>query len=168
MSKIKENKPTLKSGYKQGYYKLINSEKYIGDPTKIIFRSSWEQRFCRYCDLSLDVICWASEPIGIPYRTIFDKPEHPGHLYYVDFFMRVKQSEDVTVDYIVEVKPESALQKPVLNGQKPSINQIAAHNEQLKKWIINKSKFDAAKEYARKMGYVFVVITEKFLYNKGV
>jgi hypothetical protein len=82
--------------------------------------------------------------------------------------MRVKKSEDVTVDYIVEVKPESVLQKPVLNGQKPSINQIAAHNEQLKKWIINKSKFDAAKEYARKMGYVFVVITEKFLYNKGV
>jgi hypothetical protein len=82
--------------------------------------------------------------------------------------MRVKKSEDVTVDYIVEVKPESVLQKPVLNGQKPSINQITAHNEQLKKWIINKSKFDAAKEYARKMGYVFVVITEKFLYNKGV
>jgi len=104
----------------------------------------------------------------IPYRTPFDKPEHKGHLYYVDFFMRVKKSDDVTVDYMVEVKPESILTKPNLTGQKPSIQQIAAHNDQLKKWIINKSKFDAAKEYARKMGYVFIVVTEKFLYQKGV
>ncbi len=168
MSKIKENKPTLKSKYKQGYYKLNNTEKYIGDPTKIIYRSSWEHRFCCYCDLSPDIICWSSEPIGIPYRTPFDKPEHKGHLYYVDFFVRVKKSDDVTVDYMVEVKPESILTKPNLTGQKPSIQQIAAHNDQLKKWIINKSKFDAAKEYARKMGYVFIVVTEKFLYQKGV
>ena len=28
--------------YKQGKYILINKEKYLGDPTNIIYRSSWE------------------------------------------------------------------------------------------------------------------------------
>ncbi|MFM2010951.1 MAG: hypothetical protein RLZZ479_1342, partial [Bacteroidota bacterium] len=39
---IKNNKPSKKSTYRQGYYVLNNPDKYIGDPTKIIYRSSWE------------------------------------------------------------------------------------------------------------------------------
>ena len=37
------HKPDLNSKkYKQGYYKVQNKEKYIGNPNLVIYRSSWE------------------------------------------------------------------------------------------------------------------------------
>ena len=45
--------PTAKT--KQGYYKAKNPDKYIGDTELIIFRSSWEFGFCKYCDMSICV-----------------------------------------------------------------------------------------------------------------
>ena len=165
---IKNHKPSAKSVYKQGYYVLQNPEKYVGDTTKIIYRSSWEYRFCRYCDLTADITCWSSEPIGIPYHTPFDKPSSRPHTYYVDFFMRVKYSDTETADYIIEVKPQSSVDKPGKLSNTASTKQIKAHNDRTKLWVVNQSKWNAAILYAQKMGYQFQVITEEFLYNKGV
>ena len=36
-------------------YKLKNIEKYIGDPDKIICRSSWERKVCKYLDENIKV-----------------------------------------------------------------------------------------------------------------
>ena len=52
---------------KQGYYSVINIDKYIGDPNLVIYRSSWEFAFCKYCDNAPSVLRWSSEPISIPY-----------------------------------------------------------------------------------------------------
>ena len=45
----------------KGRYKPINPNKYQGDPTNIIYRSSWELKFMRFCDLRDDVVQWQSE-----------------------------------------------------------------------------------------------------------
>jgi hypothetical protein len=159
---IKANKPTAKSGYRQGYYKLQNPEKYIGDPTKIIYRSSWENRFCKYCDLTAEVKKWSSEPVGIKYISPIDNREHT---YYVDFYMRVEK-EDGPVDYLAEVKPRASLVQPVLEGIKITTKKLHNYNYELKTWLINRSKFAAAQHYANARGYKFIVVTEDFLFNK--
>ena len=46
---IKKVKPTSKSGFKQGYYKPKYPQKYRGEGP-IIYRSSWERKFCYWCD----------------------------------------------------------------------------------------------------------------------
>ena len=51
----------------QGYYKVQHPEKYIGDPNLVIYRSSWEASFCRWCDFSPSILRWSSEPIKVPY-----------------------------------------------------------------------------------------------------
>ena len=43
--------PTAKT--KQGYYRIANKEKYIGDPELVIYRSSWEFGFCKYFKIAI-------------------------------------------------------------------------------------------------------------------
>ena len=160
---IKANKPSAKSGYRQGYYSLANPDKYVGDPTKIIYRSSWEHRFCRYCDLTAEVTKWSSEPIGVKYINPIDSRQHT---YYVDFYMRVEK-EDGPVDYLVEVKPSASLVRPVLEGVKMTTKKLTNYNYELKTWLINRSKFSAAQIFADKVGYKFIIVTEDFLFGKA-
>jgi hypothetical protein len=162
MAGIKSNKPTHKSKYRQGYYKLSDPEKYIGDPTKIIYRSSWEYRFCVYCDTNEKVEKWSSEPLGIKYMSPIDGKEHT---YYIDFYMRVVEEESVN-DYLVEVKPSASLIKPILEGKKITTNKIKNYNHALQTWIVNRAKFAAAKHFAEGRGYKFIIVTEEFLFNK--
>lgn len=161
MSDIKSNKPTHKSGYRQGYYTLTNPDKYIGDPRKIIYRSSWEYRFCRYCDTSLSVSKWSSEPIGVKYISPID---HKEHTYYVDFYMRIMEG-DTPIDCFVEVKPKASLEMPILEGKNVTTKKLKNYNYALKTYIINRAKFAAAKAYAEGRGYKFIVVTEDFLFK---
>jgi hypothetical protein len=39
----------------QGMYQPRNPKKYKGDPSKIVFRSSWERLFMEWLDLNPDV-----------------------------------------------------------------------------------------------------------------
>jgi hypothetical protein len=162
MSGIKSNKPTSKSGFIQGYYKLDNPEKYIGDPEKIIYRSSWEFRFCKYCDHTADVLKWSSEPVGIPYLHPLDNRMHT---YYVDYYMRLKKANSYE-DVFAEVKPKASLQKPLLEGQKITTKKLKHYNNALKTWLINRAKFAAAKQFAELKGSRFILVTEEFLFGK--
>ena len=56
-----------KSRYYPSYPK-----KYKGNPNNIICRSSWERKFCRYCDLNEQVLEWGSEEFYIPYISPVD------------------------------------------------------------------------------------------------
>ena len=46
---IKNNKPRKKSKYAQGYFPINECKKYVGYGP-IIYRSSWERKFCFYCE----------------------------------------------------------------------------------------------------------------------
>ncbi len=157
---IKNLVPRKGAEYRQGYYKLINPSKYIGDPEKIIFRSSWEKKFATYCDLNERVISWSSEPFPIPYFNPIDNVTRP---YNVDFYVKVQNGEGYS-EYIVEVKPSRQLKRPVQPTGKVSPKRLESYNNAMKTYIVNAHKFQAAKEFAKGRGWQFVVVTENFIF----
>ena len=159
---IKDLKPAPGRFY-NGYYKPTNLKKYIGDPLKIIYRSSWERAFCKFCDNSDLVEKWSSEPFPIKYYSPIDKLIHE---YNIDFYMRFVHDNGQIESYLVEIKPKHKLQKPV-PPQKATTRLIGMYNEQCKEYIINCAKFSAAKAFAAKVGYKFIVVTEDFLFGAG-
>ena len=62
-----------------------NPNKYSGDPTNIIMRSSWETKFANWCDMNPSVVTWKSEETIIPYRC---QTDNRIHRYFVDFQIR--------------------------------------------------------------------------------
>lgn len=149
---IKNLKPNAFAPTEQGYYKVQNIEKYKGNPNNIIYRSSYEKRMCQICDLSNQIIRWSSEPIAITYQSLVDGRNH---LYWVDFWLKLKDEKE----YIVEVKPEAKLKKP-----KKSKN-IISYNYRLKEYLINMSKFKAASVFAQQIGMNFIIADENFLFK---
>lgn len=146
---------------RQGYFRPVNVEKYIGDSSKIIFRSSWEFKFLKWCDLSPTIVKYSSEPLGIPYLNPLDKK---GHIYYIDFYVKVKKTDGTTEDYLVEVKPTKyvvAPKKPDRMTDKATANYVYA----AKQYIVNQAKFEAAKNFASQKGIKFGIITENFLFK---
>ena len=49
---------------KQGYFTPQNPDKYKGDITKIIYRSSWELKFLVYCDNTMSIQYRKPPPVG--------------------------------------------------------------------------------------------------------
>ena len=60
----------------KGKYIPVNIAKYRGDYRNIIYRSSWELKFMKYCDMSPSIMEWGSEEIVIPYRSPLDGRVH--------------------------------------------------------------------------------------------
>lgn len=163
--------PNRKNKYRSGNYSLINENKYISDPTKIIYRSGLEYKFCIFLDKNPKVIKWGSEIIGVPY-TIFDYKleKNTNHTYYVDYYAEIENSNSPTgMDRLmVEVKPEAeyiALLKntPPMKPKNITAKSLETWEYNLKMFMINKAKWIAAQNYARLKHMQFVVVTEKVL-----
>ena len=159
---IKNLVPRKNGQYKQGYYSLINPLKYLGDPNKIIFRSSYEKKFAVYCDTNERILSWSSEPVQIPYFHPIDQVVRP---YNVDFYIKLKEAEDKFSQYIIEVKPARQLIKPNAPTGRINEKKMNSYNNALKSYLINMTKFAAAKTYAENRGWKFLIVTEQFLFN---
>lgn len=138
--------------YHQGIFKPINPQKYEGDVTNIIYRSSWELRFLRWCDNNPGIISYSSEETIIPYRCGTDNRLHR---YFVDFKIKVKTKDGRTQTYLVEVKPKGQTQPPKYPGK-----QTKRYLTEAMTFIKNQSKWEAAEEYCKQRGWIFKVITE--------
>lgn len=79
-----------KQKFIQGLYKPRHPEKYKGDVSNIVYRSSWELQFMNFCDSSPAVIEWSSEEIAIPYVKPTDNKVHH---YFLDFWMKYLSDE---------------------------------------------------------------------------
>ena len=44
-------------------FKPSNPQKYQGDPENIICRSSWERKFCNYCDTNPNILKWCRQEL---------------------------------------------------------------------------------------------------------
>lgn len=158
--KIQDFLKPRNGSYRQGYFKPANPEKYIGDRAPI-FRSSWEFKFLKWCDLSPTVIKYASEPVGIKFINPLDKR---GHIYYVDFYIIVQDAEGREHKYLVEVKPNKFIvppKRPERMTDKATANYVYAS----KQYIVNQAKFEAARNFAAQKGVKFGIITENFLFK---
>lgn len=133
-------------------YKPLFPEKYAGDPTNVVMRSSWETRFANWCDKNPAVVKWSSEETVVPYRCPTDDRLHR---YFVDFKIQIKNKDGALKTYLIEVKPAKQTQPPVYPGRNTQryITESMA-------FIKNQAKWKAAIEYAKDRGYEFKIITE--------
>lgn len=127
-------------------------EKYTGDPTNIIMRSSWETRFASWCDKNPSIVKWSSEETIIPYRCPTDNLLHR---YFVDFKIQVKTKEGTLKTFLVEVKPQYQTVPPVFPGKR-----TRRYLTESMTFIKNQAKWAAAREYAKDRGWEFKIITE--------
>ena len=141
----------MKMPYKTKY-KIQNASKYIGDPTKIICRSLWERRVCRYLDENKNVLQWGSEELSIPYYSPVDKKMHK---YYPDFIAEIKKSNGNVTTYIIEVKPKRQTKPPLRKKQKEK-----TYIQECLSYSINKEKWSSAKQICKKKGWIFLILTE--------
>ena len=137
--------------YKQGKFRPRFPQKYKGDPTNIIYRSSYELKFMNYCDLNESVREWRSEEFFIPYVSPIDNKVHR---YFPDFFIKYKERI-----ILVEIKPQKDLKMPEQNPKK----RTKSWAYRVKTWAINQAKWKAAKEFCEDRMWEFKIFTEKEL-----
>lgn len=139
--------------YSQGEFKPKNINKYRGS-FPIVYRSGLELKVMRWFDNNSNVISWGSESVIIPYFSPIDEKTHR---YFVDFIVNLKTKEGDTKKLLIEVKPFKQTIKPVLSIYKKPTTLMYEN----KQYILNQVKWEAAKEWAKKKGYEFLVLTEK-------
>jgi hypothetical protein len=144
------------SKYRQGKFRPQNPKKYGGDPTNIVYRSSYELKFMQYCDLTESVNTWKSEEFWIPYRSPIDNKVHR---YFPDFFVKYKDKDGNTRTLVVEIKPAKDLLMPDTNPKRRTKSWAYS----VKTWSINQAKWNAAKEWCADHNYEFRIFTEKEL-----
>ena len=145
----------MSTKYYQGKYTPKNPSKYRGDPTIIIYRSSWELKFMNWCDQNPSVIEWVSEETIIPYICPTDNRPHR---YFVDFKIKIKNKDNQIKTYLVEIKPDAQTRPP----SKPKKN-TKRYIQEVMTWGKNEAKWKAATTYCKDRGYEFIIITENEL-----
>ena len=140
---------------KTGLYKPNNPKKYKGNPTTIVYRSSWEQKFMKFCDRTNSIIEWGSEEYIIPYRCPTDGKRHR---YYPDFYIKVREKSGKISKYIVEIKPKKQTKPPYGKDKR-----TAAYKREALTFAVNRSKWDAAEDYCDDRQMKFLILTEDHL-----
>lgn len=136
----------------KGRYIPRNIRKYKGDYKKIIYRSSWELKFMKYCDLNDSILEWGSEEVVIPYRSPLDNRIHR---YFVDFYIKVEDVNKEIKKYLIEVKPKRQTAPP----PKPK-RQTKRYISEVTEYAKNQAKWKAASEFCEDRQWKFVIITE--------
>lgn len=138
----------------KGIFTPMHGEKYRGS-LPIVYRSSLELNFYRWCDRNAKVIQWGSESVVIPYLSPKDGKVHK---YFVDGVL-VLQTDQGAKKYLVEIKPEKQTRPPSTANRRNKKNVLI---EQLT-WAINSAKWESAQAWCAKNGFSFIILTEKDL-----
>ena len=141
---------SIKSLFKPSFPK-----KYKGDATNIICRSTWERKFCNWCDLNESILEWGSEEFWIPYRSPIDNRTHR---YFPDFIIKVKESNGEVKTYVIEVKPKRQTKPPI---KKKRVSKSYLY--EMKTYSVNQAKWSAANEWCKDRRIQFKIITENEL-----
>ena len=139
----------------KGKFQPKNTQKYVGNPTNIVYRSLWERKFMIYCDTNENILEWGSEEIAIPYRSPVDGKIHR---YFPDFYIKVKEPDGSIKKYLIEIKPHKQTMPP----KKPQ-RQTKGYIYEAYEYAKNQSKWEAATEYCKDRGWTFKVLTENEL-----
>jgi len=129
-----------KGRFKRGFYRPINEDKYKMPMNDYMnsgpipeYRSSWELKLMKWCDMNPDIEYWTCEPFAIQYVSPKDNKVHR---YFPDFLVKFKDGKKV----LIEVKPESQHEDPV-----------------------NLAKWEAAKKFCRMHDLIWRVMGETAL-----
>lgn len=137
-----------------GIFKPTNPQKYVGDHTNIIWRSTWECRVMTWLDKNPNVVSWASEELIVPYISPVDGR---WHRYFPDFLVKVNTQQGLKT-ILIEVKPKRQTQPPKQQKRvtKKYITEVTT-------WGVNQAKWKAAEEYCLDRGWEFKIFTEDHL-----
>jgi hypothetical protein len=139
----------MANNYSQGYYTVLNPEKYVGSGTPK-YRSGWELTFMRFCDNHPSVVSWASENVRIPYKNPFTGKD----TFYVPDFFVVYQNASGRKAELVEIKPKAQ-----------AVMELARSQQEKAAVALNMVKWQAARAWCKRMGATFRVLTEEDIYN---
>jgi len=137
--------------YKNKYIP-VNPNKYIGDSNKIICRSLWERKFCKYLDGNKLITKWGFECISIPYMSPIDNKKH---MYIPDFIVESSISGNKSIT-LIEIKPKKQTKDPKTRKR---INLKEAIT-----YSINEAKWKSAKVMCESNGWQFKILTEEELF----
>jgi len=136
----------------KGRYRVANPSKYRGNIHEIVYRSSWELKFMKWCDTDSNVLEWGSETAIIPYKSPIDGKVHR---YFVDFYIKVVDKVGTVSKYLVEIKPDRFTKPPTIPKRK-----TRRFVEEVFQYGKNQAKWDAATEFCQDRGMKFIVLTE--------
>ena len=139
----------------KGYFSPKNYKKYEGDPTNIVYRSSWERSVMSWLDDNKSVLSWSSEEVVIPYISPIDNRKHR---YFPDFKATIRNKDGIVKTYLIEVKPYKETMEP-----KKQKRVTKRYITEVTTWGVNSSKWEAARAYCAQKGWEFMIITEKEL-----
>mgnify|MGYP002038412478 CR=1 FL=1 len=137
----------------KGRYLPRNPEKYKGDASQIIYRSSWERTFCKWCDLRESVKSWSSEEMCIWY---YDPVKKKKRRYFPDFIIKVMDSDGLIRTQMIEIKPDKEVKGPEKNPKRKTKSWVYAVHT----YVTNMAKWDAARDFCEDRGWQFCIITE--------
>ena len=143
----------------KGRFRPKHPEKYKGDPTKIIYRSSWELRLMRKFDDHPDIVQWQSEEIAIPYlNPIKGKTSR----YFPDFVIKKRVGENKYQMIMIEVKPknQTSAPDPSRKYNTPTGRVSRRFLNEAATYAINEAKWKAAQRYCNERGWIFQIFTE--------
>ncbi len=108
-----------------------------------------------WCDHTDTVLLWSSEEYVIPYISPLDSKTHR---YFPDFYVKIRNVDGKTEEWIVEVKPAAQTKEPKKQKRltKRYINEV-------KTYAVNKYKWDYALEWCKDRNFKFVIFTEREL-----
>ena len=142
-----------------GFYQIYDIYPYLKNPQKyvgirpITCRSSWEIKFIlNFLDKHPSVLEWSSESLIIHYRNPIDNQIHR---YFPDFWVKVKQKDESIKEFLIEIKPKKYTRPPRKNSKR--------YVEEMKTYVVNQAKWNAAKEFCERNNMEFLIITEDFI-----
>ena len=145
----------MRKRYK-GKYKIKNANKYLGNPTNIIYRSLMERRFMEWCDSNDKCYKWSSEEVVIPYISPIDNKQHR---YFPDFLIQTPKGW-----FLIEVKPLTQSRPPKkLVVENLELKKKRRYIKSVQTWLVNEAKWKAATKVCKKKGWSFQILTEKQL-----
>lgn len=153
---IKNLKPRKNAPTKQGYFTINECKKYFGKGP-VIYRSSWEYKFCIWAERNSSVKRWSSEPVAITY---FNPYTHKYSKYYPDFLVELTDGKVI----LIEVKPRKHIVKPEKPKRKTK-KAIASYIYTLEQYTKNMAKFQAAVKYCEGKKWVFRIADESWFRN---
>ena len=145
----------MRKRYK-GKYKIKNPNKYLGNPTNIIYRSLMERRFMEWCDSNDKCYKWSSEEVVIPYISPIDNKQHR---YFPDCLIQTPKGW-----FLIEVKPLTQSRPPKkLVVENLELKKKRRYIKSVQTWLVNEAKWKAATKVCKKKGWSFQILTEKQL-----
>lgn len=151
----------MTKSFKEGLFTPRNPDKYIGDLTNIVYRSSWEEHAFKFLDNNPNVLHWISEPLPIAYL----KPVQVGGKwstkpanYFPDLFVEYVNREGSVIKELIEIKPLKQTRASRSKKESVRLQENYVH-------LVNQAKWEAAQAWCDKYGIKFSILTENSLFR---